>query len=189
MRGAKKWPISNLFFNKNKSSIMKRNIISSFMGIAIALLICITVQGQISIGSTQSSEMMNSTKPLSINVPGNALTDSKWYEASYGFVAKFSSNQIHYRVDFDKNGNWLSTIRTYHETKLPTDTKSLVKNSYPGYAITMVEEIQMPAGSITYIIHLEGSTYLINLRICENEMDEWQKISKSKQETSFTSKR
>jgi hypothetical protein len=171
---------------------MKRNIISSFMGIILALVICticITAQGQISIVNAPASQVGNLTNPFSINVPGIALTDSKWYEASYGFVAKFSSNQIHYRVDFDKNGNWLSTIRTYDETKLPTDTKSLVKNSYPGYTITLVEEIQMSAGSITYIVHLEGGTDLINVRVRENEMDEWQKIFKSKQETSFTSKR
>jgi hypothetical protein len=159
---------------------MKKNIISSFMGIVLALVICITAEGQVSIISAPASQEGNLIKSFSINVPGIPLTDSKWYEASYGLMAKFRFNQIHYRVDFDKNGKWLSTIRTYDETKLPADIKSLVKNSYPGYTITLVEEIQMPAVSITYIIHLEGGFDLINLRVSGNEMDEWQKISKSK---------
>jgi hypothetical protein len=100
----------------------------------------------------------------------------------------FILDDINYRVDYDKKGIWLHTIRTYNENKLPSDVRHLVKSSYYDYNIIVVQEIEIPwepfmdfpTDLFTYIVHLEGKTKLINLRVSNGEMDEWEKFDKSK---------
>jgi hypothetical protein len=103
-----------------------------------------------------------------------------WFYTEGGFVAKFTQDGIETRVDYDKKGNWMHTIRTYDEYKLPEDVRHLVKSSYYDYNITQVQEIEMPRDSFTYIVHLEGKTTLINVKVINGEMEEWEKFDKSK---------
>jgi hypothetical protein len=83
-----------------------------------------------------------------------------------------------YRVDYDK-GHWLHTIRTYDENELPKDIRHLVKSSYHDYNIYLVLEIEKPRDTFTYIVHLEGKTEWINVRVSSGVMDEFQKFQKS----------
>jgi hypothetical protein len=83
-----------------------------------------------------------------------------------------------YRVDYDKGG-WLHTIRTYNENELPKDIQHLVKSAYHDYNIYLVIEIEKPRDTFTYIVHLEGKTEWINVRVSSGGMDEFQKIQKS----------
>src|SRR5436190_21052275 len=108
------------------------------------------------------------------------VSDENWYVAPDAFCASFTADDIKYRVDYDKKGHWLHTIRTYDENKLPRDIRHLVKSSYYDYDITFVQEIEKPSKNFTYIVHLEGKTTLINLRVYDGEMEEWQKFEKSK---------
>jgi hypothetical protein len=108
------------------------------------------------------------------------VSKERWYSVQDGFIAMFILHDIHYRVDFDKKGNWLHTMRTYDENKLPPDIRHLVKSSYYDYNITFVQEIERPREPFTYVVHLEGKTKLINLRVSDGEMDQWQKFDKSK---------
>jgi hypothetical protein len=41
-----------------------------------------------------------------------------------------------------------------------------------------VQEIERPREPFTYVVHLEGKTKLINLRVSDGEMDQWQKFDK-----------
>jgi len=116
------------------------------------------------------------------------VSNEKWYNTQDGFIAMFILDDINYRVDYDKKGIWLHTIRTYNENKLPSDVRHLVKSSYYDYNIIVVQEIEIPwepfmdfpTDLFTYIVHLEGKTKLINLRVSNGEMDEWEKFDKSK---------
>jgi hypothetical protein len=108
------------------------------------------------------------------------VSNEKWYNVQDGFIAMFILDDINYRVDYDKKGNWLHTIRTYNENKLPPDVRHLVKSSYYDYNISLVQEIETPREPFTYVVHLDGKTKLINLRVSNGEMDEWQKFEKSK---------
>src|SRR5262245_51290483 len=83
-----------------------------------------------------------------------------------------------YRVDYYK-GQWLHTIRTYDENELPRDIRHLVKSSYYDYHISLVLEIEKPRDSFTYIVHLDGKTEWISVRVSSGRMDEFQKIQKS----------
>jgi len=107
-------------------------------------------------------------------------SDEAWFVTDDGFVVKFKQDGVETRADYNKKGNWLHTIRTYDENKLQPDIRHLVKSSYYDYNILQVQEIEKPSDTFTYIVHLEGKTKLINLRISNEDMEEWQKFDKSK---------
>jgi hypothetical protein len=107
------------------------------------------------------------------------VTNEKWYEMPDGIRATFTLNDIRYRLDYEKNGNWLHTIRYYDENKLPAETRRLVASSYLDHTVTFVEEIEKPRNVMTYIVHLEGKTNWINIKVSNGEIEEWQKFNKS----------
>src|SRR5262249_180736 len=108
-----------------------------------------------------------------------SVSNEKWYELPDALVVMFNCGSIKYRVDYDKRGIWLHTIRIYDENTLPKDIRHLVKSSYYDYVIRLVHEIETPRYTFTYIVQLEGTKELINLRVSNGEMDEWQKFNKS----------
>src|SRR5262245_49620887 len=56
-----------------------------------------------------------------------------WFCTPDLFVAMFTLNDINYRVDYDRKGNWIETFRTYGEADLPDDVRQGVKSSYYDY--------------------------------------------------------
>ncbi len=178
---------------------MKKIIFTGFAATLPALVISILSYGQVAITSLQSSNDISSPKnSVSKNVSSTVdrnnvnskavrnfvrsyknVSNEKWYGLRDGFVAKFTLDEINYLIAYDKKGGWLHTIRTYHENELPQDVRHLVKSSYYDYNIMLAQEIETPLNGITYIIHMEGKTNWINLRVCSGEMEEWQKFNKS----------
>jgi len=108
------------------------------------------------------------------------VSNEKWYEVDNALIATFTLNDIDYRVDYCKKGYWLRTIRTYDETRMPGDLRYAVKSTYFDYEINLVHEIESPNAPVTYIVQLLGKTKVINLRICDGEIEEWQKFEISK---------
>jgi len=112
------------------------------------------------------------------------VTDEKWYEMPDGYRANFTLNGIRCRLDYDKKGNWMHTIKYYDEKKLPLEVRRLVVSSYLDYSIRTVEEIEAPHEVKFYVIHLEGETEWINIKVSNNEtsgdeINELEKIKKS----------
>ena len=108
-----------------------------------------------------------------------AVTDEKWHEMPDGLRATFTLNDIRYRLDYEKNGSWLHTIRYYDGKKLPAQVRRIVAANYLDHTITLVEEIEKPRNTVTYIIHLEGKTDWINIKVYDGEIEEWLKFNKS----------
>jgi len=186
------YPIKN-------SLIMKGELLAGFAGIALLLTICVAANGQLSgSGFEPRGKIVFFDRSVSKSAPGldatvnvnrravkdlerrfkNAFTEN-WYKVPDGFVADFALYDIRHQVAYDKKGNWLYTIRNYDETNLPADIRHLVKSTYYDYNIFLVHEIEKPSHSLTYIIHLEGKTSWINLRVFDGELEEWQKFKKS----------
>ncbi len=107
------------------------------------------------------------------------VSDEKWYEMPDGYRVNFTAKDIRCRLDYDKDGNWTHTIRYYDEKKLPVEVRRLVVSSYLDYAIRTVEEVQTPNADLFYVIHLEGKTNWINIKVADQEINELQKIKKS----------
>lgn len=185
---------------------MKKTIFTGLTGLFLALLINIAAQGQSSIAKAELPKDMtyhrkspseNNLKTVNRNdVNQKAVKNftksykgssgETWFDVEGGFIAEFTSSGIDIRVDYNKKGSWLRTIRTYNEDKLGQDVRHLVKSMYYDYDIIQVQEVESPfnvenpLNTVTYIVHLEGKTELINLRIHDGEMEEWQKFIKSK---------
>ena len=67
------------------------------------------------------------------------VRDAGWIQG--GYRANFTLKGIYYRLDYDKKGNWLHTIKYYDVRKLPTEVRRLVVSTYLDYTITKIEEI------------------------------------------------
>jgi hypothetical protein len=113
-----------------------------------------------------------------INFP--EVSHENWFSTPDLFITTFTLNDVNYRVDYDRSGNWIETFRTYEETNLPEDVRQSVKASYYDYSIYLVQEIEQPFRPNIYIIHLDGKKRLINLQVCNGVVYEWQKFKKSK---------
>jgi len=198
-------------FNKSinsspKNLFMKKSIFTG-LGITLPMLaISLIFYGQASAAGLSFSDNISSAESSASKINVGTLqrsdirakavrnfvrsyknvSNEKWYNVQDGFIAMFILDDINYRVDYDKKGNWLHTIRTYDENKLPSDVRHLVKSSYYDYNIIVVQDIEIPwepfmgfaTNPFIYIVHLEGKTKLINLRVSNGEMDEWQKFDK-----------
>jgi hypothetical protein len=179
---------------------MKRSSFIANMGILIALLIGVAAEAQSAYSKIEPQKagpfrtgptkenVSNPTYYNEINARAmrhfvthfSEAKDEKWYRTPDMIAVMFTLKGIDYRVDFDKKGNWIETFRNYGETKLSADLRRMVRESYPGYKILLVQEIDQLPHPIIYIVHLEGETKLINLQICDGVMNEWQKFEKSK---------
>jgi len=137
------------------------------------------VSPAVSVGETVSPASVSSKAAKYFKRTFKNVTDEKWYEMPDGYRANFTEKGIRCRLDYDKDGNWLHTIRYYDEKKLPEDVRELVASGYPEYAITAVEEIKAPRDIKFYVIHLEGEKTWINIKVADNEINELEKIKKS----------
>jgi len=177
---------------------MKKNLFTGFTGISLLLVICIAANGQLAStnvhvpgdisnsgslvtkdASPSDRNTVNSRAAKNFTRSYKNVSDEKWQTVTDGLMAVFSRNDIIYRVYYDTKGNFLHSVRSYHENLLPEDVRQLVKSSYYNYDIKWAEEIETPATNPTYVIHLEGKTKWINLRVSDGEMEEWQKFNKS----------
>ena len=97
------------------------------------------------------------------------VTNATWYEIPGGLISKFEKDGICYRLGFDKNGNQVNNMRTYHEAQLPAAIRQLVKSNYYDCSIELVEEVGA-AGQLAYIIHLEDSKTAKKIKIQNDEI-------------------
>jgi hypothetical protein len=173
---------------------MKKNLFKSIAGIALALAMSGTVHGQLAINEVPSSHIDPSAKALAANNESNNfsrkaardlarsfkdVSGENWFNLPDGYFVRFNSNNIDHMVFFDKKGNRRYTIRNYDETKLPVDVRHIVRSTYYDYDIRLVQEIESALGTITYLVHLEGKTEWMNLRVVNGEMDVFEKYHKS----------
>ena len=101
-----------------------------------------------------------------------------WYKTDEGcFLVKFTLNGIKNRADYNKKGTWIATTRYYSEKELPKDIRAQVKSVYYDFAIITVQEITFPE-HLVYIVHVEGETKWMNIRICDGEMDVMEELLK-----------
>jgi len=102
------------------------------------------------------------------------IINEKWDKLKNGYVANFISNGMYTRNYYDKKGRWLHCLKRYDETKLPDELKSLVKNAYEGYTITIVEEVTTNINNreAIYLIYICDGTIHKIIRACGRELDE-----------------
>ena len=77
-----------------------------------------------------------------------------WYSTDYGFRAKFKQDGISFMADYNKRGEWLNTIKTYDETRLPKDIRRKVRQEYYDYHIFLVQEFNRSNDTV-YLVKIE----------------------------------
>ena len=106
-----------------------------------------------------------------------SAVNTTWYEINGGFTAKFTQDGIETRVDYDRKGRWLATLRTYTEANLPRDVRRLVKSTYYDYSIYLVKEVT--AGDKTaYLVQMEDADGFKTIRVIDGEMDVYAEYNK-----------
>ena len=144
---------------------MRTIILSSLVAVVIAL---------------SSGPVFSADKPAGDNIPVKAhrhfkkmfagVSGEQWSVTSSGFMSAFAIDGAVSRVFYDNKGNWLFTIDCYDESKLPADTRAILKSVYPDYSILTVEEIQMPE-RIIYQVDITCNKNWKTVRIYDGDME------------------
>ena len=178
---------------------MKKNFFAGYMGILTALVMATGAHAQLAFTNVRPPKDLVTyvqmiTKDKSAltyrnNISTRAVRDfmekfenvsnETWYNAEDRFVVMFKLDDVHYRIDYDSQGNCIQTIRSYAETKLANDVRDMIRSSYRGYHMFLVQEVEMPLHPINYFIHLEGKRRLINLRVYNSDIEELGNFKKS----------
>jgi hypothetical protein len=109
-----------------------------------------------------------------------AATNADWMVVETGYVVKYTGkNNSRCRAVYNNRGEYAYTIRQYYENAMPRDVRSIVKSEYYDYTITLVEEIEARMKPLVYVVHLEDSTTLKNVRVSEREMEVIEEYSKT----------
>jgi len=102
-----------------------------------------------------------------------------WTESNEGYTASFTKGGIQSRVNYNKKGQWHSTIRYYGESELPQDVRHIVKSQYYDYSIFGVTEVSV-GDKKAYIVVLEDSRSFIRVKVLDGEMTTLETLAKAK---------
>ena len=135
-------------------------------------------QASTGLGSgTTASEMTSKTVRSFWRLFGDSKNEN-WFHLEAGSLAEFEDKGIHYRVLFDKKGNWLYTIKKYTEKELPKDVRAEVKSTYYDYAIGHVNEVN-EAQLVVYLVHIENEQEWMTIRVAaDGEMEVVEQFAK-----------
>ena len=97
--------------------------------------------------------------------------DAEWSSANTGFTVKYMLGDRHCRTVYNKRGEFLYTVRQYSESLMPRDVRTAVKSRYFDHSITLVEELERPTLPLTYIVHMQDATTIINVTVIDGQIE------------------
>lgn len=100
------------------------------------------------------------------------VNDAVWYKNNGCYFASFVYDSVQTRVDYNKNGRWMETLRYYSENMLPENITDMVKETYRKYSIAGVTEISFDYGEPVYLLHLQGDNQIKMVGVYREEMIE-----------------
>lgn len=95
--------------------------------------------------------------------------DERWYKLSHGYQAEYTEGPVKGQYMYDKKGNWLYSILTYGEEKLPEDVRRLARSTYFDFGIRWVKEVN-EAQNTVYVIHMENEKAWKEVAVQDGEM-------------------
>src|SRR5687768_6341543 len=90
-----------------------------------------------------------------------------WSEYENYYDVCFVQSGIRSRVKYDKEGNFISSIRYYTEQRLPLNIISELKKKFPGKKVFGVRELTN-AEEVTYYIKLEDAKRWYTVKVSGN---------------------
>jgi len=106
------------------------------------------------------------------------VSNERWIQKEDGYRVKFAGGNVKYMVDYDKRGNWVSTISNYSEEQLDSHIADAVKTAFLGYAIVYVTEIKKGKRTV-YLVKIDNQKMLKTVRVVNGEMDVFESYIKS----------
>jgi hypothetical protein len=100
-----------------------------------------------------------------------------WYSVKTDFGARFTINDLKYRVLLNKKGKLVYKITYGKEKHLPVDIRKAVKREYVEFRITAASLVEEANRSI-WVIHLEDDWEYVIVRVEHNEINENMKYKK-----------
>lgn len=91
----------------------------------------------------------------------------KWHQDEDNYLVSFTQAGNAVKIVYDKNGNFLQSLRYYGQKDLPTNILMAVKNKYAGKTIFGVTE-RTTSSDVTYHINLMDGTTLKNITAYSN---------------------
>ena len=101
-----------------------------------------------------------------------------WEFNNQGIVADFKMKDRTGRAFYSKKGNPLSSIVTYSELEMPEHIKTLIKESYEHFGITMVQEIRKGI-DLVYLVYLEDNVSCKQIIVCGDDLTVYMEYEKS----------
>ncbi|HEU5167067.1 MAG TPA: hypothetical protein VFU29_16065, partial [Chitinophagaceae bacterium] len=98
-----------------------------------------------------------------------------WMKVKDGFAVRFSSDDTKSTILYNKKGEWVGSIKYYHEEKMRGEIRHIVKSSYYDYKIVYTQEVETSDSEDvpTYIVCLEDKSNIKFVRISAGEMSVW----------------
>ena len=96
--------------------------------------------------------------------------EERWYQLPGGYLAEFEEGTIHNKLVFDRNGNWVYTMREYSEKDLPGEIRSLVKSTYYDFSIGWVKEVSQLRAK-AYVVHIDNAPEWKDLIVRDDEIE------------------
>jgi hypothetical protein len=103
-------------------------------------------------------QSFKNTFPLAENV--------QWLEAADNYTVHFELNGIRSVVDYDKDGNYIKSVRYYLENNLPIKILYKIRKKYADKNIFGVTEI-CTENSTDYFIKLSDDKYWITVKLSD----------------------
>ena len=104
-----------------------------------------------------------------------SAVDEIWLPATKGFVARFGDNGVQTTVRYSNAGNWIHTIKRYHEANLAPGIRAVIKPVYYDYSIVVIYElIDYSLKEPVYYVHLKEKLRYKIVQITGDGMDEIQ---------------
>jgi len=105
------------------------------------------------------------------------IANEKWSKSNDGYFASFSLDSVQTRVDYNRKGRWVETIRYYKEMKLPDEVKDFVKSVYRHYDIIGGAEISSYK-TLVYVVHIRDEAHIKVISMYDGEMQEIQNYTR-----------
>ncbi|QEC68756.1 hypothetical protein FRZ67_16125 [Panacibacter ginsenosidivorans] len=99
------------------------------------------------------------------------VSSEKWTKNGESYFASFTKDSVFTRVDYNKKGRWLETIRYYDQKKLPGDANYMIKKGYSDYSVLGVAEVSFDDVPV-YLVHIQNESHFKIVGIYEGEMTE-----------------
>jgi hypothetical protein len=109
-------------------------------------------------GFTISEKMLNSFKKTFPDAQ-----QVKWLEQADRYTVNFSENGVLTKIDYDKDGNFISSLRYYKEKNLPINILCRLQKKYADKKVFGVTEMTTDA-MVEYYIKLEDNENWITVK-------------------------